>query len=55
MVSDEIPPSWMWHLDGPLEDWFADVERAREERLNPNGVSNDDSSWVKNELAEGRR
>jgi hypothetical protein len=58
LMPDEMPPHWMWHLDGTLDDWFAEVERKREDRHhNPEGAVNDDSSgsWVENEYAKGRR
>ncbi len=57
-MPEELPPQWMWHLDDPLEDWFAEVDRKREERISGDSSSlSDDNSgtWVENEYAKGRR
>lgn len=54
LVSEEMPPSWMWHLDEELEIWFENVEEKRKERYG--GDSSDSSpELTRNELVKGRR
>lgn len=54
LMPEEVPPSWMWHLDHELKDWFEEVEfKRKEQRKNPSGA--DDDGWEKNEHARGRR
>ena len=30
LISDEMPPAWMWPFDDELVDWFEAVEAKRE-------------------------
>lgn len=38
LSKDEIPPSWMWHLDHELETWWIEVERRRDSQSSPTGA-----------------
>src|SRR5262249_757835 len=33
LISDEIPPEWMWSLDDELEEWFEQVTEKRKARF----------------------
>lgn len=44
MVSDEMPPSWMWHLDHELVLWFEKLEKKREaDRRKQSGDQDEDA------------
>ena len=32
LMSEEMPPKWMWHLDWELEKWFEEVEISRKSK-----------------------
>jgi hypothetical protein len=32
LPKEEIPPSWMWAVEHEIEEWFAEVDRKREEQ-----------------------
>lgn len=56
LVTDEIPPEWMWPFDDPLNEWFDDIKRDRA-MANSGTQTVDDRTEVpmmSNELAEGR-
>lgn len=58
LLEDEMPPSWMWHLDTELEAWFDDVAAKRKERYGGGGGDDDrdvDGPAMDNEFARGRR
>lgn len=48
LSSDEVPPSWMWHLDWKLEEWFEQVERDRDKKYGSS--SGDQHNSVMKEL-----
>ena len=57
LTKDEMPPDWMWPFDDELEQWFADVEEARNQKYGGGSASSDGESsgpMMKNEYAEGR-
>lgn len=56
LPDDEMPPSWMWHLESELDSWFANVE---EKRKNKNDGGDDEdtgsSGGIQNEYTKGMR
>lgn len=57
LMSDEMPPEWMWTVDHELEAWFDRVEDDRKKKYGggKEGLDPDDEGVVTNELAAGRR
>lgn len=57
MSAEEMPPSWMWHLDDELEAHFDEVERKRKEKFGGGSSDDDeiDGPVMQNEFAKGRR
>ena len=55
MVSEEMPPKWMWHLDWELEVWFERVDKERKARFGGGGDDEDTGDMMTNDLAKGRR
>jgi len=45
LISEEIPPFWMWHLDWEISAWFDNVKRKRDAKYG--GASIDDDSESK--------
>lgn len=43
LPEDESPPSWMWHLDWEIEDWFIKVKNDRKAKY---GISGDDQEYL---------
>lgn len=33
LLKDEMPPSWMWPFPKELDEWFANVDAERENRM----------------------
>jgi hypothetical protein len=54
LQKEEMPPKWMWHLEWELEDWFEEVEAAREERYGGGGDDREETQMMGNELARER-
>jgi hypothetical protein len=55
LLSDEMPPRWMWPFEDELEIWFEAVEEQRKARYGGGDSSGDTSvPMMKNELAQGR-
>ena len=55
LVSEEMPPKWMWHLDWEIENWFIAVKNKREARYNKDPSDDSegsDSDWEDNEYAQ---
>lgn len=55
LVSEEMPPEWMWIFDNELEIHFQEVDRARKAKY---GISDDEDyeyeePSVGNELVKG--
>jgi hypothetical protein len=55
MMSDEMPPRWMWHLDHELELWFERVETEREAKYGGDGSGDESTPMMSNDLAQGRK
>lgn len=55
LTEEEMPPSWMWHLDEELAPWMEDVHRARQEKFGSNDSSRETADMMSNELARDRR
>lgn len=56
LLSEEIPPQWMWHLDDELEHWFDAVKKQRDEKYGGNNNSDESGGEVmENEYAKGLR
>lgn len=55
LLSEEVPPSWMWPFDEELVEWFEAIDEKRKDRY---GGGDDSSSggdgMMSNELAKGR-
>lgn len=54
LPSDDMPPSWMWPFDDPLERWFDDLKAKREMGL-PDTDSDGEETMMSNELASRYR
>lgn len=54
-MNDEMPPSWMWHIDTELEIWFENVEEKRKKAYSTGGDEDEAPDMTSNELAKGRR
>lgn len=56
MVSEEIPPKWMWCFEEELEIWFEEVDQQRKARFG-GGESRGDENvpMMQNEMTKGRR
>lgn len=56
LPSDECPPSWMWHLDWEIEDWFKQLKTKRDNKYGTKTASYDDDEdsglWEENLLFE---
>jgi hypothetical protein len=52
LLSEEIPPRWMWPLDEELDAWFKEVERKREEKFGSKDKDDPGGDMMVNELAE---
>lgn len=53
LMSEEVPPPWMWPFEDELELWFEEVDRKRKERFG--GDSEPEGEMMENEYARGRR
>lgn len=54
LTEEEMPPRWMWHLDWELEQWFEEVDIARQAKYNVGDSDSGDeqAKMVKNEDPE---
>jgi hypothetical protein len=34
LMTEDMPPRWMWHLDWELERWFEELERSKKSGSN---------------------
>lgn len=55
LPSDECPPSWMWHIDWEIEEWFTKLKSKREQKYgggNSKSYDDDDDEnlWDENAL-----
>lgn len=54
LLSEEMPPEWMWPLTDELEEWFEEVSARRRD-----GTSRDDledaPDMMQNTLTRGRK
>jgi hypothetical protein len=55
MVSEEIPPQWMWPFEDELKIWFQQVEEKRDERNGNHGDKDTTVPMMSNDMAKGRR
>lgn len=57
LLPEEMPPSWMWHLDHELEPWFEEVRRNRESRYGGgrDDAGDEEAPMMANELAAEMR
>lgn len=51
LMSEEMPPEWMWPFDAELEDWFSEVERARDAKYGT-GDDREETNMMGNEYSE---
>lgn len=57
-MADEMPPSWMWHLDHELVVWFDAVEERRKSKFGDGSESSSDGGdqpMLDNEFAARMR
>ena len=55
LLTEEVPPQWMWTVEHELELWFERVERDREAKYGGGGSGSDDDDMgqmMRNELAD---
>lgn len=51
LMSDEMPPQWMWHIDSELEIWFDGVEQARKDKYSsPNDDDRESGPMMSNQF-----
>jgi hypothetical protein len=57
LLSEDMPPEWMWPLSDELEGWFEDVKKRQEERYGSHGREpvEDAPGMAQNELTKGKR
>ncbi len=55
LFGEDMPPEWMWALPDSLEDWFAEVERRREQKYGTSKDEDESSLMMSNELADEKR
>lgn len=55
LTRDEIPPSWMWHLEEELQIWFQGVDDKRKSGSSTGGSEDEAPDLAQNVLAKGRR
>lgn len=51
LSANEIPPSWMWHLDWELEDWFLEIDRIRNGDIGDGPDNREQVEMMGNEFA----
>lgn len=52
---DEIPPEWMWPFSDELNEWFKEVQIAREKKYNvssDNDGDDEDYDYLENDMAK---
>lgn len=54
LSGDDMPPSWMWHIESELDSWFQAVDERRKDGR-PGGDDDEGSVGVQNEFAKGMR
>jgi hypothetical protein len=57
LMSEDMPPEWMWPLPDELEDWFVDVKKRQDERYGTGDKepAEDAPGMAQNELTRGKR
>lgn len=55
LITDEMPPEWMWPLNEELDDWFAEVKRARDDDSGVGDRMEDAPDMMQNTLSAGHR
>ena len=51
LAANEIPPAWMWSFEWELEDWFLEVERARNGEFGDGPDSREQVEMMGNEFS----
>ncbi len=52
LLSEEMPPAWMWPFDDEIEGWFREVNRARDNGGSGPEPRTDASEMMDNQLAK---
>lgn len=57
LVTEEVPPKWMWAHEHELEEWFEEVKALREQKYGggPDTGHDDDPGMMSNDLAAAKR
>ena len=55
LMSEDMPPEWMWPLGEELDAWFAAVKERHEEKYGRKEPLDDAPDMAQNELSRGRR
>jgi len=55
VLSEDMPPSWMWPFEEELEVWFDEVHRKQEEKYGGGGSSDETVPMMGNQLADAKR
>lgn len=56
LMTEDMPPEWMWPLPDELEDWFKDVKARHDEKYGTGEKDDDDvTDMTQNELTRGMK
>lgn len=55
LLSEEMPPEWMWPLTDELEEWFEAVSARRKDGTSRDDDLEDAPDMMQNTLTRGRR
>lgn len=55
LMTEDIPPEWMWPLSEELNDWFDEVKRRHDEQFGREDPVEDAPDMAQNELTAGKR
>lgn len=55
LMSEDMPPAWMWPLPDVLEEWFDEVAARHKARYGGDSDRDEDVPMMQNDLAAGRR
>jgi hypothetical protein len=56
LMSEDMPPEWMWPLGEELNDWFDAVKARQDERFGRNSDEKEDApDMAQNELTRGKK
>jgi hypothetical protein len=55
LPDEEMPPTWMWHIESELDSWFKNVEVQRKNKSGGDDQDTGSSGGIQNEYTKGMR